>query len=666
MSATATGGSVSVGPAASTSAPVFRPSLLRTFLRRPLGVVATLGLIGIVTTCLLAPVIQPYDPLRQDLLSVLQGPSAAHPLGTDQFGRDILSRLLSGGRISLVGVSVALIVDVVVGVPLGVLAGYVENGLGRAIQRFADLLMSIPGLIILLSVVAVFSDKVVAPMVALGMLGAASLIRIVSSVTLTTRRELFVDAAKVNGIAPGWIMARHIVPRIVVPTAVQAALFCGNALAQQNGLAFLGFSVPPPAPSWGGMIADGASVLSLSPTFILFCGLTIAVTILCLGLIGDALGDALATVSTSASGGRRPRRTKKPVLAAVSTSDAEVADEATTKPLLRVEDLDIQYRPGGAAVTVVQGVSFAVAPGETVGIVGESGCGKTTVVQALSGILPGTGSVSGGSIGFDGAELTQMSERSRAKLRGREIALVSQEPMNSLDPAFTVGSLLSEAVRRHTGARRREAAKKVIELLELVRLPDPASVARRHVYELSGGMAQRVGIALALAGNPRLLLADEPTSALDVTVQSEILDLLRSIQREREMALVIVTHDWGVVADICDRVVVMYAGQVVETAAVEDALSEPFHPYTAGLLAAMPSRGTPGERLVSIRGSVPPPELWSSACRFADRCALAAEDCRAAPIPLATVEPGRHSRCIHVDDLLQEGVAAHERQLTAS
>jgi peptide/nickel transport system permease protein len=615
----------------------------------------------LVLACVFARVIVPYNPLDQDLLHVLQGPSSAHWLGTDELGRDILSRLLVGGQVSLLSVAVALAVDFVVGVPLGLIAGYFTSSIGRAVQRTSDLLMSIPGLIVLLAVVAVFSDRIYAPMIALGLLGSASLTRIVASVTLTTRHELFVDAAQVNGVSPLRILVRHVAPRIAVPAAIQGALFCGNAFAQQAGLAFLGFGVLPPAPSWGGMVAEAASLLERSQTFILFAGGIIAITILCLGLVGDALGDALASMSAG-PGGRDDRRFRRRARQfedqdaeqPVVEGDGSLAMESSDA-VLAVRDLSVEYGVGISAVRVVQNVSFSVAPGRTIGIVGESGCGKSTVIQALTGVLPGNGRAVGGEVLFRNQRVDNLRRKARAALRGKEIALVSQEPMNSLDPAFTVGSLIGEAVRRHTGVSRRVAKEKVVELLTSVRLQNPEVVAKRRVFELSGGMAQRVGIALALAGDPAVLLADEPTSAVDVTVQQEILKLLRTVQAERHMALVIVTHNWAVVEEICDDVVVMYAGQVVESGAMTQTLQAPRHPYTAGLLAAMPSRGTPRQRLAAIPGSVPPPERWPAGCRFAPRCGLASEECRIQEIPLVGIGRDHLSRCIHIEELALSG-----------
>jgi peptide/nickel transport system permease protein len=300
---------------------------------------------------------------------------------------------------------------------------------------------------------------------------------------------------------------------------------------------------------------------------------------------------------------------------------------------------------------LVDDVRLSVAPGETVGLLGESGCGKSITALAILRLLPAGAAVSGGRVSFAGQDVTALPERAFARLRGSGIGYVSQEPMSSLDPTYTVGAQLGEVVRRHDHGSRRAARARVRELLAQVRIPDPDAVAGRYPHELSGGMAQRVALAIALAGRPRLLIADEPTTALDVTVQSHILALLRDLQRETGMALLLVTHDWGVVADICHRVVVMYAGQPVEAGDAQAMFDQPLHPYTEGLLRSAPALAAHGERLPSMPGRVPAPGSWPHGCRFADRCRLAAADCRRAPIPVMPVPGGRETRCIHSDDL---------------
>jgi peptide/nickel transport system permease protein len=264
-------------------------------------------------------------------------------------------------------------------------------------------------------------------------------------------------------------------------------------------------------------------------------------------------------------------------------------------------------------------------------------------------LLPASGRLLSGSVCFDGVDIVQLPERQRANLRGKRIAFISQDPMLALDPCFTVLSQLSEIVRGHHHDLSRAAAKqRVLQLLSAVGLPDPEAVARRFPFQLSGGMAQRVAIAIAISGDPELLIAVEPTTALDVTTQAEILDLLRELAASRGLAVLLVTHDFGVVADFCDRAVVMYAGQIVETGTVDEIFAHPAHPYTAVLLRSDPHRAPVGEELPALRGQVPLPRDWPTGCRLAARCPIATEVCTENPIALVEVAPGHCSRCIRV------------------
>jgi peptide/nickel transport system permease protein len=297
-------------------------------------------------------------------------------------------------------------------------------------------------------------------------------------------------------------------------------------------------------------------------------------------------------------------------------------------------------------LTVVERVSLDVRGGECLGVVGESGSGKSMTALAILGLLPSGGRIARGSVRFDGVELGSLGGRARQRLRGSQIGFVSPEPMQALDPGVTVGSELREIIRRHRSISRGEAARETVRLLEQVRLPNAAAVARMYPHELSGGMAQRVCIALALAGRPRLLLADEPTTALDVTIQAEILDLLTTLRDETGMGMLLVTHDWGVVAEACDRAVVMYAGQVVEWGTVDDIFRQPLHPYTEALFGAHPHNTSAG-RLRTIPGRVPPPAEWVGACRFAARCPYASADCLEAMVPARRLGDGHVTRCLH-------------------
>ncbi|MCF2527304.1 dipeptide/oligopeptide/nickel ABC transporter permease/ATP-binding protein [Yinghuangia soli] len=628
-----------------------RQGLARRVLRRPAAVIAVAWLVLLVAATTAAPLFTSYGALEQDLGNVLEGPSADHLLGTDVLGRDLLSRLLFGGRSTLVAVAEALAVFLVIGVTLGLLAGYRGGWVDWLVTRGADLMFALPGIVIVLVVLSVFPGNLHAAMITFGILGAPGLIRILRAQTLTIREELFVAAAKVAGLTHGQILRRHVLPRMASIIIVQGALFAAIVVTIQAGLGFLGLGAQPPEPSWGGLVADASQSIDRAPWMLVPAGVPMVLTVVALGLLGDAIRDAAienwaVSRSSSAQPGGRPAERIPAQRAAADDAVAAPAPDA----LLSVRDLTIEI--GG--LRVVDGVSLDVAPGETVGLVGESGCGKSVTSLGILGLIPGGGRITGGRVVFDGVDVAGAPE-AMARIRGTGIAYVSQEPMVALDPTYAVGRQLAEAVRTHRRCDRKGAHARALELLDLVHIPDPAAVARRYLHQLSGGMAQRVAIALALAGEPRLLIADEPTTALDVTVQAEILGLLREIQERTGMAVLLVTHDWGVVADLCRRAVVMYAGQVVEQADVDGMFAHPLHPYTGGLMAANPHHAVHGEALPTIPGTVPAPYEWPSGCRFAARCDRATEECAAAPVPLSLPVPGRSTRCIHVGSLLQEG-----------
>jgi peptide/nickel transport system ATP-binding protein len=315
------------------------------------------------------------------------------------------------------------------------------------------------------------------------------------------------------------------------------------------------------------------------------------------------------------------------------------------QPILQVERLQVTFRSDDGEVHPVSGVDFVVHEGETLGIVGESGCGKSVTSLSIMGLLPkGIGRVSGGRIWFQGRELTAMTPKEMQKIRGNEIAMIFQEPMTSLNPVFTVGEQLDEQIRLHLGLSKREARQRSVEMLRTVGIPRAEEIAKEYPHQLSGGMRQRVMIAMAMSCSPKLLIADEPTTALDVTIQAQILDLMRQLKERQGTSIIFITHDLGVVAEMCDRVIVMYAGQVIEEAPVRELFQHPQHPYTRGLIASIPTLDQQKSRLYSIRGTVPHPAKMPAGCRFAPRCDYAQEMCRDNP-PLKEVEAGHRCRC---------------------
>jgi oligopeptide/dipeptide ABC transporter ATP-binding protein len=318
----------------------------------------------------------------------------------------------------------------------------------------------------------------------------------------------------------------------------------------------------------------------------------------------------------------------------------------TAEPLLEIENLRVWFPAGPAVARAVDGVSLALPAGSTLGVVGESGCGKTiTALSILRLLPPGARVQPGGAIRFAGEDLLTLDDARLRRIRGNRVAMVFQEPMSALNPVFTAGDQIAEVARIHAGEGRRAAWARAVEMLARTGVGAPDDVARRYPHQLSGGMAQRVMLAMALVMHPALLIADEPTTALDVTVQAQILELLRERQTESAMALLLITHDLGVVAGMAQRVAVMYAGQVVETADVAPLFAAPAHPYTAGLLRAVPRLTSARRRLEVIPGAVPPATAWPAGCRFRDRCPHAWERCAAEAPPLYPIGDGRAARC---------------------
>ena len=315
-------------------------------------------------------------------------------------------------------------------------------------------------------------------------------------------------------------------------------------------------------------------------------------------------------------------------------------------PLLAVSDLRVTFDGDrGSSTEAVSGVSFSLAPGRTLGIVGESGCGKSVTALAIMRLLPKVGTRVSGSAVFEGRELATLPERQMQDLRGNRLAMIFQEPMTSLNPSFTVGDQIGEALMRHRGVSAGGARTAAIELLERVRIPSARSRVDEYPHRLSGGMRQRVMIAMALACEPALLIADEPTTALDVTIQAQILDLLAKLREETGTAIILITHDLGVVAETCDDVAVMYAGEIVEQAPAARLFAAPEHPYTVGLLGSIPLISSRRERLATISGMVPSLARAFTGCRFASRCPFADARCRAEAPPLASVGTEHLSRC---------------------
>ncbi|GAA4016949.1 dipeptide/oligopeptide/nickel ABC transporter permease/ATP-binding protein [Streptomyces marokkonensis] len=568
-------------------------------------------LVLLIAGSLLAPFLAPQGPADSSLADAFAGPSPAHPLGMDSAGRDILSRLLHGGRNTLGGAVIALALALALGVPAGLYAGYRGGWFDAAANWTVDLVMALPAMVVLLASRAILGPNVWVLMIVLGVLAAPSFFRLVRGIVANVRGELYVDAARVSGLSDARIVARHVLTVVRGPIIIQTALVAGIAIALQAGLEFLGVGSGSEA-TWGAMLNEAFQNIQRAPALLLWPGLALGLTNAALVLLAAALRDVLedrtgrqtgrvgrranapvppagaGAVSSAVTGTVPPPRTGTVPPAEASAVPSPGAGTAERADLLSLRGVRVAYaQHDGTDKEVVHGVDLDVRRGEIVGLVGESGSGKTQTAFSVLGILPEGGRLSTGSILVTGREIAGLAEREHRALRGTTVAYIPQEPMSNLDPAFTVGSQLAEPMRQILRLSRKEAAERAVELLRQVEIPAPEQVVRRYPHEISGGMAQRVLIAGAISCDPALLIADEPTTALDVRVQAEILDLLRRLREERGLGVLLVTHNLGVVADLCDRVAVMNQGRVVETGTAEQVLHDPQDPYTRDLLAAV-------------------------------------------------------------------------------
>ncbi|WP_284985006.1 dipeptide/oligopeptide/nickel ABC transporter permease/ATP-binding protein [Arthrobacter sp. efr-133-TYG-118] len=568
-----------------------KASLLRRVLRNPLALGSLLFLAVIIVSAVAAPLLAPHNPNTADISAVLSSPDSGHLLGTDGAGRDVLSRLLFGAQFSLAGALLALVTSIVIGVTGGLLAGYYGKWIDTASTWVISMLMALPAIIVLLAARAVVGPSLWASMLIFGVMLSPAFFRLVYASVSAVRNELYVDAARVSGLSDTRIIGIHILTVVRAPIVVQSAIVGGVALAVQSGLEFLGLG-DINVPTWGQMLSDGFTNLYTAPLLIIWPALAIGLTLISLTLLANSLRDELER-SNAPRRRRRKQPAEQPAVVGEEVmrhDDGGLAGEA----VLRIENLSVGYETGdGGTKRVVHDVSLTVARGEVHGLVGESGSGKTQTAWSALRLLPEGGRITGGSIFFHGDDLAALNEKDMEKIRGSRIAYIPQEPMSNLDPSFTIGSQLVEPMRICLRMSKKEATTRALALLARVGIPNPERTFAAYPHQVSGGMAQRVLIAGAISCNPDLLIADEPTTALDVTVQAEVLDLLRDLQSEFRMAVILVTHNFGVVADLCDRVSVMRLGRIVETGPTRSIFAYPRHPYTRELLGAILGETSP-------------------------------------------------------------------------
>jgi peptide/nickel transport system permease protein len=620
-----------------------RGRLLRRLVRRKAALLGLIGVVLVLVVAALAGPITRHDPLEQDIENILAPPvwaggSGDHPLGTDPLGRDIGSRLAFGARTSLQISFAAALLGALLGLVTGSIAGFFRGWVDTVLMRLGDIQLAFPFVLLAIAVLGVIPDrKPIHLILVLGIPGWIVYARVVRSRVLAERDKDYVLAARALGASRLRTLVRYVLPSVWQVVPVIALLDLGFLVIIESTLSFLGFGITPPTPSWGSILADGRQYMVITPWLPILPGIAITFTVLSINLAADGLADVLDPKLSRGTFRRRILR-----LAAPSRED----DRDETPALLSVRDLRVDFPFGDHEIHAVRGVGFDLERGQTLGIAGESGSGKSVTALAIVQLIDSPGRVTGGSIVFDGRDLTRASDRELAALRGRRIGMIFQNPTSSLNPVLTIGFQLVETLRAQLRLSSAHARRRARDALRAVGIGDPERVLRRYPFQLSGGMNQRVMIAMAMASEPDLLIADEPSTALDVTTQAQILEQLREITQRSQTSLILITHDIAVVAEYADVVLVMYAGQVCEVGPVDAVVSDARHPYTQALLGALPrADAPPGTRLEAIPGEPPDPAEPVRGCPFAPRCPHVMDVCRSVNPPPFDVGRGRTAAC---------------------
>ncbi|HIV56511.1 MAG TPA: dipeptide/oligopeptide/nickel ABC transporter permease/ATP-binding protein [Candidatus Stackebrandtia faecavium] len=549
--------------------------ILRRFLRHKLGVGGLAVVVLLALIAIVVPMFWPYGhgEITPDLS---QPPSATHPMGTDTLGRDLFAQTLRGLQQSLLIATSVTVVATVLGVSLGVVAGYFGRFVDASVMRLVDLTLTLPTIAIaafLGSVVPAGGVNWIALSLVLGVLMWTSVSRLVRGIVLSLRELPFVDAARVMGAGNIQIMARHLIPNVADHIIVAATLLFGTAILAESGLSFLGFGVQPPDTSLGLLVSNAQSAVLTRPWLFYFPGLLIVLIVLAMNYAGEGLRDAVNPKASLVN----------PLQAAQRTKDQSQVPSDEAKGLVDVRGLTVDFGDSRA----VNGIDLSIAKNEVLALVGESGSGKSVTALSLVGLLPPS-AVGGGSIRFDGKEITELSFQQWRQYRGRRIAVILQDPSTTLNPVLTIAAQFKDSMRL-AGPLQHDYRSRIVELLDGVAIKDPARLLDSYPHQLSGGMRQRIAIALAMVHDPELIIADEPTTALDVTVQAQVMSTL-SLARERAgAAMLFITHDLSLVAGIADKVAVMRDGDVVEHTDVHTIFDSPSHEYTRSLLSLAPS-----------------------------------------------------------------------------
>ena len=636
---------MSLGVAAPAGRPRRRISAAARFTANPMTVVGLVVLGGLGLVMALAPVLPLADPDATDLDRYLLPPlSDGAVLGTDQFGRDLLSRLIWGARVSLgVGLAATLAAGIV-GAAIGLLAAYYGRLVDTLLMRSIDTLMAFPYLLLALAIVAALGPGLLNALMAIAIVNVPFFARAVRGQALSIKSLDYIAAARLSGYSDARIILTELLPNVFPVIVVTMATTLSWMILETAGLSFLGLGAQPPTADLGSMLGNGRELIHPAPWVAVLPGVVIFLLAVGINLVSDGVRDLLDP------------RLKSGVLVRPAPRTARRLPEPPGAPadlpadtVLSVRHLSTCFELRGRVLRAVDDVSFDIARGEALGLVGESGSGKSVTALSITGLVASPpGVTTAGAVwlatGSDGPiDLLRIDLARLQAVRGGRIAYIFQDPLSALNPVLKVGEQVAETLRRHAGMTGAAARREAVRLFDAVRLPAAGQKAAAFPHELSGGQRQRVMIAMALANRPDLLIADEPTTALDVTTQKQVLALLNELRRDTGTALLFISHDFGVVADLCDRVAVMYAGRIVEQGAAAEVFGRPAHPYTDRLLHCIPDLARQ-RRIEPIPGLPPAVDDLPAGCHFAPRCALVIDACRQ-PQALSGLHGTHRVRC---------------------
>ena len=616
-------------------------AFLKLLARNRLALAGLIVIGFVVILALITPLLPLADPNVTDTPNRFKQPfSEGALLGTDHLGRDLLSRLMWGTRLSLAMGLAAAIIAATIGSAIGIIAGYYGGRTDNIIMRGVDMLMAFPYILLALAIVAALGPGLMNALIAVAAVNVPFFARNIRGVTVGIAHKEFVDAARLAGMRDREIILAEVLPNVLPVIVIAMSTTVGWMILETAGLSFLGLGSQPPQADLGSMLGEARSALITNPHTSIVPGAMILIIVMGINLLGDGVRDALDPRLKSGALSRP--------MPATTVDRQGAVPAAQTDSLLDIAGLRTEFRVRDRLYKAVGGVDLHVEKGECLGIIGESGSGKSVTALSIMGLVASPpGVITGGAVHFDGKDIIGAPYAVLRSLRGRRVAYIFQDPLATLHPLYKVGDQLVEAIQSHEAVSKAEARGRAIDLLKSVRIPNAQSRIDSYPYEMSGGMRQRVGIAMALANDPDVIIADEPTTALDVTVQAQILAILSDLRRERGLAIIFITHDFGVVGQLCDRVAVMYAGQIVEQGPTEDVLRRPQHPYASRLIECVPTLGGGQRKLAAIPGLPPVVDNLPAGCAFAARCHKAQADCRVGEVGLVATGPARKTRCLY-------------------